>query len=169
MVVSLDGKSTKGKLKNQQWASKEDQNHFQSLIASSNLIVMGRKTHEAAKPIIRLQKEKLRIVLTQDPERFKTSTVTGQLEFSSESPALLLKRVEKAGYKKLLLVGGSNINTLFFKAKLVDEIWLTVEPKIFGLGNGMVDNIKIDVRLQLESIEKLNKNGTLLLKYKVVK
>lgn len=169
MVVSLDGKSTKGEIKNQAWASKEDQKHFQSLIASNNLIVMGRKTYETAKTVMHLEEGKLRIVLTQNPEMFKTDTVDGQLEFSSESPLALLERLEKAGYKKILLASGSAINTLFFKARLIDEIWLTVEPKIFGSGNNMVDNIGLDVQLHLESVKKLNKNGTLLLKYKVVK
>jgi dihydrofolate reductase len=169
MVVSLDGKSTKGEIKNQSWASKEDQKYFQFLIASNNLIVMGRKTYETAKTAMRLEEVKLRVVLTQNPKKFKTDNVAGQLEFSKESPLALLKRLEKAGYKKMLLVSGSAINTLFFKARLIDEIWLTVEPKIFGSGNNMVDNIGLDVQLHLESVKKLNKNGTLLLKYKVVK
>ena len=169
MVVSLDGKSTNGKFKNQEWSSREDQNHFQFLIASNNLIIMGRKTYEAAKPVIRLQEGKLRIVLTKDPEKFKNSTIAGQLEFSKESPLALLERLAKSGYKKMLLVSGSTVNTLFFKAKLIDEIWLTVEPRIFGLGKSIVDNTELDVQLFLESTEKLNENGTLLLKYKVVK
>jgi dihydrofolate reductase len=168
IVTSLDGKTTKGEIVNQyKWASREDQEHFFSLIASNNLIVMGRKTYEASKPIIKLEKGKQRIVLTKTPEKFKKDEVEGQLQFSSESVQPLLKRLEKAGYKKLLLVGGSSANSLFFKNKLIDEIWITVEPRIFGTGNGLVDEVGFDVQLSLISVQKLNKNGTLLLKYKV--
>jgi dihydrofolate reductase len=168
IVASLDGKTTKGDIINQyKWASKEDQEHFFSLISSNNLIVMGRKTYEASKPVIKLEKGKQRIVLTKNPEKFKKDEVEGQLQFSGESVQALIKRSEKQGYRKMLLVGGSGVNTLFFKNKLIDEIWITVEPKVFGTGNGLVDQIKMDVQLSLISIKRLNKNGTLLIKYRV--
>ena len=169
IVTSLDGKTTKGEIQNQSlWASREDQAYFQSLITANNLIVMGRKTYEASKPILKLKKGKQRIVLTRNPESFKDFAVEGQLQFSDESAQKLLQRLERAGYKQMLLVGGSGVSTLFFKENLVDEVWITIEPKIFGSGNGMVDE-EINVKLLLENMEKLNENGTLLLKYKVVK
>lgn len=169
MVVSLNGKTTKGEIKSPtEWASSEDQLHFQSLVASNNLIVMGSKTYEASKAFIRLQKDKLRIVLTRNPGKFKDFSVLGQLEFSNESPDDIVKRLEKNGYRQILLASGANINTLFFQSKLIDEIWLTVEPRIFGLGKNLVEDANLDVQLSLESVKKLNKKGTLLLKYKVL-
>jgi dihydrofolate reductase len=170
VVASLDGKTTKGEIVNQyKWASKEDQEHFFTLIGSNDLIVMGRKTYETSKSIIKLEEGKLRVVMTQNPDKFKKEEVKGQLEFSGESVQNLLKRLEKGGRRKMLLVGGAGISTLFFRQKAVDEIWITVEPKIFGSGNGLVNEDKLDIQLSLLSVKKLNKNGTLLLKYKVVK
>jgi len=51
----------------------------------------------------------------------------------------------------------------------VDELWLTIEPKIFGVGGSFVIEEKLDINLQLISCESANKQGTLLTKYTVIK
>ncbi|OGH19859.1 MAG: hypothetical protein A3D74_02900 [Candidatus Levybacteria bacterium RIFCSPHIGHO2_02_FULL_37_13] len=170
VVSSLNGKITKGEITNvRSWASKEDLKYFSSLIKKNNLIVMGRETYEAARSVIKLIPGKQRIVLTRNPERFKPSEVKGQLEFTNDSPTQLVKRMEANGYKTMLLVGGSTISTLFFQQNIIDEVWITLEPNIFGKGKGLVEETDLDVSLQLNSIKKLNKSGTLLLKYSVVR
>jgi len=169
IVASINGKSTKGEIANVRlWSSKEDQKYFSSLIKKSNLIVMGRETYEAARPIIKLTPGKLRVVLTINPERFGRFKVLGQLEFTNESPSGLVKRMEALGYKKMLLVGGSSINSLFFQQNMIDEVWVTLEPYIFGRGKNLIEETNLDVSLQLKSVKKLNKKGTLLLKYSVL-
>ena len=56
-VSSINGKITKGKDPNiYSWTSKEDSNFFFSLIKKHNLIVMGSKTYEAARRIIKHEK-----------------------------------------------------------------------------------------------------------------
>src|SRR5437879_9546787 len=42
-------------------------------------------------------------------------------------PISLVQKSEEMGFKTMLLLGGSEINSLFFNAGLVDELWLTVE------------------------------------------
>ena len=88
---------------------------------------MGRKTYEAAH--IQLKPGILRIVLTHNPQK----GVPGILEFTDETPRELVNRL-KNKYKQMLLLGGSDIATQFFEEKLIDEVWLTIEPKIFGSG-----------------------------------
>jgi len=168
MLSSVDGKTTQGNNKNvYSWSSKEDQKHFFSLIKKNNLIVMGRATYEASKPVIKLEKAKLRIILTHSPKKYSNQSVKDQLEFTNESPNKLLKRLSLLGYKKMLLVGGSIVNGLFLKQNLVDELLLTIEPKIFGSGKNIVEGELLNTKLQLVSIKKINKAGTLLLKYKL--
>lgn len=166
MVISINGKSTKGTEDPRFWASNEDQKHFRLAISKHNLIVMGKKTYLSAKSIMKLEPGKRRIVLARNPQHFKNEAVEGQLEFTNEHPELLVQRLQQLGYVSLLLVGGSTTNSLFFKHKLVDELWLTLEPKIFGEGKGLVDG-GVDISLKLLSIKKLNKQGTVLLKYHV--
>jgi dihydrofolate reductase len=50
----------------------------------------------------------------------------------------------------------------------VDEIWLTVEPLLFGGGTPLLA-ARVDVRLALLASERLNAAGTLLLRYRVVR
>lgn len=167
---SINGKITKGDDPNiYSWTSKEDAKLFFSLIKKHNLIVMGSKTYEAARNIIKLKKNKLRIVLTRNPEKYKNFARSGTLEFRNESPYDLISRIEKLGYKKMLLVGGSEVNTLFLKASLVDEVYVTIEPYIFGGGKDLILEEELDVGLRLIDVKKLNVNGTLHLRYRVEK
>lgn len=167
MLSSVDGKTTKGNDSNiYTWTSIEDQKYFFSLIKKNNLIIMGRETYDASKPVIKLEKGKLRIVLTRSPKNYSNETIKGQLEFSDETPEKLIQRLPTLEYKKALLVGGSIINGLFLKHNLVDELYLTIEPRIFGKGKNIIEGQLLDKSLQLTSVKKLNKNGTLLLKYK---
>lgn len=169
MLTSVDGKITKGDDNNiYSWTSLEDQKYFFSLIKTHNLIVMGRSTYEASRPVIKLEKKKLRIILTRNPKKYSGQMIKGQLEFSDESPEKLVKRLSLLGYKKILLVGGGVINGLFLKQKLVNELLLTIEPRIFGSGKNIVEGQLLNTKLQLISIQKLNKVGTLLLRYVVI-
>lgn len=59
------------------------------------------------------------------------------VEFLSDSgPAGLLERLAAMGCRSLLILGGSVVNGLFLEADLVDEIFVTVAPKI-KLGHGL--------------------------------
>jgi dihydrofolate reductase len=66
-----------------------------------------------------------------------------------------------------LLVGGSQINAVFLKKKLINEIYLTIEPKIFGIGLPLAQGTLDDVHLELQNCTRLNAQGTLLLYYHV--
>lgn len=168
MVTSLDGKSTKGNLGGAHlFSSPEDQKHFQQIIESAKLIIMGSATYENAKGMMQHREGRLRIVVTGDPKKYEIEKIPGQLEFTNETPIDLLKRLESKGFSEGYLVGGAKTNTEFFKEKLVTEVWQTLEPKILGMGNGIVGE-EMEVNLKLISEEKLNDNGTLLLKYLVV-
>ena len=130
---------------------------------------MGRETYTASKPVIKLEKGKLRIVLTRNPEKYLKETIKGQLEFTNESPEKLIERLSLLKYRQLLLVGGGVTNGLFLKQNLVDELFLTIEPKIFGRGKNIAEGQLLNTKLKLLSVKKINKNGTLLLKYEVNK
>ena len=169
MVMSADGKTTKwGGPKTHEWTSKEDHAHFLSLLAKSSAIIMGRKTFDAVKSEIKLSPERLRIVLTNRPNEYESVSVGGQLEFTNDTPQEILKKLKDRGYAQVLLAGGEQINALFFKAKLIDEVWLTIEPFIFGCGHNFVAEAKLNITMQLKSVDKLNEQGTIVLKYQVV-
>ncbi len=167
---SIDGKITRGKEQDASvWASKEDAGILFEQIADNNLIVMGRKTFEAARNRIKLDPQKLRVVLTRNPKHFQNLTRPGMLEFSNEEPTDLVKRLSTAGYERMLLFGGGQTAARFFKSSLVDELWLTVEPYVFGSGTPIVADEPLDVSLELFDLRRLNPRGTLHLRYEVIK
>lgn len=173
-VSSIDGKLTKWKGKNiYEWSSPEDFAHFKQTLAQHNLVVMGSGTFDDVKDNkkagLKPEKERLRIILTSQPKRYTKYVVPGQMEFSDETPKALIKRLEKQGFKQMLLVSGGKVATSFFRDKLVNELLLTIEPKIFGIGEPLVQEEKFDISLQLIETKKLNDNGALLLKYKILK
>lgn len=169
MVTSLDGRSTqKGNGNNiHSWTSKEDQNHFSKVVENAKLIIMGSTTYETVRNNMQHKEGKLRIVITHDPSQYENEKITGKLEFTDETPSKLITRLENMGYKEGYLVGGAHTNTAFFKEGLITELWQTVEPKILGLGNGIIGEEEIEIPFQLISLEKMNPKGTLLLKYRV--
>jgi len=165
-VQSLDGKLTKGDNTDvHSWSSNEDSVLFTQQLAAAKLIVMGRKTYEAAKS--KATPGTLRVVMTSQPERFADRTVPGQLEFTNEQPAELVTRLENQGFDELLLVGGGHAYGSFFAANLVTDVHATIEPLMFGNGTEMLGNVMLDVHLELTGVERLNTRGTLLLKYRV--
>ena len=169
MLITIDGKMTKWNDPNiYKWTSKEDQRFFFSLIRKNNLIVMGRKTYEAAKKNLRINNNKLRVILTKNPEKYAMYSIPNKLEFSNLTPEKLIEKLGKRGYKKMLLVSGGAINSHFLKANLVDELFLTIEPRIFGIGKPIVSEENLNTILKLVSSKRINKQGTLLLKYKIL-
>ncbi len=165
-VVSADGKITKwGDPNVKSWSSQEDQHYFTRLISSAPLVVLGSNTWRADP--IKAKDNRMMIVLTRDPDRYKEFEVTGKLEFSAESPSHLVKKYRKMGYEQMLVAGGPQVATSFLKEKLIDEIWLTVEPVIFGTGGCFVTENPLDIQLKLLSAERWNARGTMLLKYTI--
>lgn len=167
-VSTLDGKVTKwGNPMVRSWSSKSDQKYFSKIWNESKLIVMGSKSFDADP--LKPSPKHLLVVMTHRPADYKSLDIPGQLEFTSEYPSQLCSRLEKDGHTRMLLVGGARITASFFKEKLVDELWLTIEPKIFGTGGNFVTEEKLDVDLRLISCEKANKKGTLFTRYVVIK
>jgi dihydrofolate reductase len=167
-VTTLDGKITKwGDPHVMRWSSKEDQAYFKKTWKESPLIIMGSGTFDfdPVKP----DPDKLLVIMTRTPEEYGKYQVPGQLEFSNETPTQLTERFKKRGYEQMLVVGGPHVATSFFKEGLIDELWLTLEPKIFGKGGNFVIEQELDVELQQISCEKVNDRGTMIAKYAVIK
>lgn len=169
-VVTINGKTTRNTEKNiYTWTSSDEQKIFFKKLEKAQAIVMGAKTYESARHLIKHKKGRLRVVLTRNLRKYAKDAVFGFLEFTKESPREIYNRFEKKGISEMLLLGGSKINTLFLKEKLIDEIHVSIEPLIFGQGKGIIAEEELEVSLELTKVNKLNKKGTLILVYKVKK
>ena len=167
-VSTLDGKITRwGDPKVSSWTSEEDKKYFRKTWNEAPVIIMGSSTFRAEK--LGSERDHPIVVMTRRPSDYKDKAERGRLEFSDESPSRLAARFEKAGFERLVVVGGAHIATSFLKAGLIDEIWLTIEPRIFGKGGNFVIDEELDLELRLISCEQVNPEGTLITKYKVLK
>lgn len=167
-VTSLDGKITHwDEDKVEGWSSKEDQEYFKKIWDKAELTILGSGTYNAT-PMYPTATQHL-VVMTRTPTKYKDDEVANRLEFTDQSPAEIVAHYEKKGLEEMLIAGGAHVATAFLKAELIDEIWLTVEPKIFGSGSNFVAEEALEVDLQLLSFDKVNDRGTLITKYAVIK
>lgn len=164
-VMSADGRITKGDIgQAHHWSSKEDFAFFSELIAQHDALVMGRKTYEVVNP--KPTPDKLRLVLTTQPERFAEQVIPNSLEFMKATPKEVVQELDKRGHKQALLVGGAPVHAEFLREGLVDELHLTIEPLLFGAGLPLIDGA-LDIAMNLLEVRQLNAQGTLLLHYAV--
>jgi len=165
---SLNGKITAGDDSQvHSWSSPEDWQHFVTLRDSCDVIILDRKTFEVVRPPA--QPGKLRIVFTSTPERFSADWVAGQLEFVDIPPAELIEQLKAQGHQKVLLAGGATLSSAFLSAQLIDDMYVSIEPLLFGPGRPMFEESIPSMKLKLQSIEQLNEQGTLLVHYSVIK
>lgn len=160
---TLNGKIAHANDELVRWTSKEDKELFVQETKAAGVVVMGRRTYETmGKPL----SGRLNVVLTRNPRDEKSQP--GALEFTDETPRELLQSLEARSYKRVAVIGGASIYTLFLEAGLIDEIVVTVEPLIFGRGIDMMQAFDQDIELQLLECRKLNEQSVLL-RYKVKK
>lgn len=167
-VSTLDGKVTKwGSSNIKLWSSHQDQDYYKNILTESKLVVMGSNTFNA--DTFKPSPNHLVMVMTRHPGKYKNKEVPGQVEFTDESPVALTERFKNKGYQQMAVIGGAHVATSFLKEQLIDELWLTLEPKIFGDGGSFVTDEKLDINLNLIHCEKVNEQGTLITKYAVLK
>jgi len=160
MAMTADGKIAKTSDHFPDWTSKEDKKYFFETTKKHGVVMMGEKTFFTfPKPLA----DRLNVVFTEqkDPPKIKN------VKWVSGEPEKVLGELENMGYKSAILGGGTYLNTQFLRKKLIDEIWLTIEPKIFGDGLGIFGG-DFDQNLKLLSVEKINENSVVV-KYEVLK
>jgi len=159
MAMTADGKIAKMSDHFPDWTSKEDKKMFMQASKAHGAVLMGEKTFKTfPKPL----PDRLNVVFTLEknpPEQENVKWVSGE-------PEKVLEELERGGYKSAILGGGAFLNTQFLKKKLINEIWLTIEPKIFGDGLGIFSG-DFDQDLKLLSVEKINENSVVV-KYEII-
>jgi len=159
MAITVDGKIAKDSAQFANWTSREDKKLFVEISKAHGVIMMGENTFKTFPAPL---KERLNVVFSEQenqPEIAGVKWVKGE-------PEKVLSELEELGYKSALLGGGAFLNSLFLEKKLIHDIILTVEPKIFGHGLSLFSR-DLDADLKLLEFKKLNDN-TLMLHYQVI-
>ncbi|MFI5275319.1 MAG: dihydrofolate reductase family protein [Candidatus Saccharimonadales bacterium] len=142
------------------WRSKADAQFFIEKTKEAGVMVMGSTTFHTFK-MKRTPPGRRLIVYSSKPE----SIVGEGVETTNEDPKLLIERLEREGAPGVAICGGATIDKLFLDNELVDELFLTVEPVLFGAGIPLFSG---DVRARLNLIEfRQLSDDTILLHYAV--
>ena len=95
----------------------------------------------------------------------KRSCVGGMVTFVNPANVGLSKLLGE--YKSIAILGGGAVYRFMLEQGLLDEIFVTVEPLIFGRGKEMFLGGTRTTQVNLLSVKRLNRTGTLLLHYKI--
>lgn len=144
------------------WSS-EEWKIYKETVGKVGNIIMGRKTYDIMKddgfdslgnPFV--------IVVSQQNLQSEKNTIF------VKTPEEALDVAKEKGFPEVLIIGGSQINGLFLKKNLVDEVYLDMEPVLFGQGIPLFSAQENDFQLELLETKPYSKNG-LQLRYQVKK
>jgi len=141
------------------WTSKEDTRFFVSKTKEAGVVVMGRKTFDTiGKP---LPGRKI-IVMTRSllPEPVEGAD-GGSVEHTNEQPEEIVTRLKEEGHETLALAGGSSVYSAFLQAGLVTDLFLTIEPVLFGGGIPLASGFD-RIEMKLVDSTNINENAVLL-------
>ncbi len=155
-AVTADGYIAKETNHPALWSSKADKKRFVALTKRAGVVVMGAKTFGTLPGVL---KERVNIVYSRSGKTFE------EAETTTLSPMDLLQNLEARGFKEVAICGGAEIYSMFMKAGVVNKLYLTIEPLIFGDGIRLFKDA-MHFQLKLKEAGQAD-NGALLLEYDV--
>ncbi len=160
-AVSLDGKIARHDHEMTDWTSKEDKRVLYRELDRSDAVVVGRKTFEVArKPLSRRNC----VVMTRSVRGARQKSP--RLTYLNPARVGLLDFFQARGYRRVCVLGGSEVYTYFLTHGLLDDIYLTIEPVVFGSGVPLFATPCHGAPFRLVSVRRLNSHGTVILHYR---
>lgn len=151
------------------WVTATEWSSFSGTIKANGNMVIGRRTYEIMLKNDEFNRAGLNeiktVVLTNN-----TSLKIHNPKFISvaTSPREAVDILCKQDFETIMVCGGGKLNSSFMKEGLIDEIYLDVEPIVFGRGIQLFLPEEFEFKLQLLEVNKLSDN-TIQLHYKVKK
>jgi dihydrofolate reductase len=176
VATTADGFIARNKDHVATWTSKEDKKRFVKLTKEARVIVMGSNTFKTLPGPL---KGRLSVVYTSDTEKLASSPTidtlvndigtedAGRLVYTNLEPSKLIQKLNARGFKKIAICGGSSVYNSFMESGLVDRLYITIEPLLFGSGMSIF-NGHLEKYLELEKLDRTD-SGTIFLDYVVKK
>jgi len=161
MAITADGMIARNSMELINWTGKADKKYFVQVTRDAEVMIMGSKTFDTIGRILPGRKS---VVMTRDKQRISQHA---DLIYTDQAPPNIINDLKDQGFDTVTLIGGSIINTLFMQENLIDEIHITMVPKIFGKGLSLFCE-NLDVELTFLEVGTIDQ-GAVLLKYRVKK
>ena len=151
---------------NTEFVSEEEWESYKKAVKKAGCIICGRRTYEIAlREGNLLTEEGLNVVLTHN-QNLKSSHP--KVLITTKSPPEIIEYLSQQGFTEAIIGGGGILNSSFLQAGLIDEIYLDVEPQVFGKGVPVFSPASFDHKLEFVESKMLSPK-TIQLHYRVKK
>lgn len=166
VVMSLDGCLTRHQEEGVGFASEADRAYFDEVLDTFDCTLFGAGTFEARRAAIlgTLSRRRMRVVWTRTPSRYRELERAEMLEFRSGNVEGILADLADRGRRRCAILGGAALFTACLQAGLMPELWVTIEPVVFGSGRRMFEGC-LHTSFRLQRLRRLS-DATLLLEYR---
>lgn len=145
------------------WISNEEWASYSAIIRNAGNLIVGHRTYNILTKQPKFKEfEGIKIIIVSHND-FKT-LASNHLIAKNPKEALDLL----TDFQEVIVAGGGILNSSFMKEGLVDEIYLDIEPIVFGKGIKLFGDSSFEVKLELLETKKLSDNE-IQLHYKVLK
>ncbi|MBI2474163.1 MAG: dihydrofolate reductase family protein [Candidatus Taylorbacteria bacterium] len=141
--------------------------YFCDLANKYKNFIAGRKTYEAVKNWqdgYGFDDLKVEKVIVSHNSKF----AVGDAYTVANSPRDALDKLQRKGFKEVLLAGGPSLNSAFAREGLIDEVILNIEPVFIGKGRPVFFPEEFEFRAEPISVEKSSPTVTTI-RYRVNK
>lgn len=150
------------------WTSKEDARWFSQKTKEIGVCILGRTTYET---ISRPLPARVMYVLSKTGKPIAEAPATeiteaGSVFVTNSPPEEIIKELSSRGIERVAICGGSTIYHQFLHQKLVNHLYLTIEPDLFGAGITLA-NAPLDTKMHLVQLHPLSQD-TIVLEYATV-
>ncbi|MGA2908678.1 MAG: dihydrofolate reductase family protein [Terracidiphilus sp.] len=158
-ATSIDGRIGRDSAHVTDWTSPEDKASLYSHLAACDAVVVGNNTYKITPTLFA---QRTSIVFTKSVQ-YAEAGPENTIFFNPANGSL---ETLLGTHRKVAVLGGSQTYSYFFQLGLIDELYLTIEPILFGKGLPLVEYNGVLARFAFQSVTPLNKTGTLLIHYK---
>ena len=162
MAASMNGFIAKSD-DNTSWISKEEWDSYSAKVRKAGNVIVGRRTYH---------------ILTKQPEFAEFKDVKLVAVSSQDFPLLadnhsIARSPREAlhqlrDFQEVIVAGGGKLNASFLQEKLIDEIYIDIEPIVFGDGISLFHSSNFESTLKLLDTKKISEDE-IQLHYKVIK
>lgn len=161
VAVTIDGKIARHGDGGSDWTSLEDKAFMRAKLQEMDVVVVGRTTYQQyQKPL----SKRNCVVFTRSVSKSKKESEN--LTYFNPQVAKIENLINENKYQNICVLGGSQIYSYFLENKLLSELFITVEPIIFGNGIPLFNTEVANQMWSLVEIKKMNETGSVLLHYK---